>query len=265
MTTIAVPATSDLSRARHGVPFSRTLTVEFRKAVDTRASRVLLGVALGATVALSVVVGLFHRQLLGTTAIATAWTGSIGFAGFVLSMLLPVVVILLVTTEWSQRTALTTFTSEPRRGRVVLAKALVALGMFVACEVLRYGLSAAASGIAAARGASIDWSLNWSYLAGSIITELISMMVAFGFALALCNSPAAIVTYMALPSLFAMLSLVPGLKSTIKWVSVQNASVPLATGEWTMHDVWPLLSAAAIWAGIPTAIGVLRHLRREIS
>ena len=42
------------------------------------------------------------------------------------SFLLPILAIMLVTSEWSQRTALVTFTLEPRRSRVVLAKLVVA-------------------------------------------------------------------------------------------------------------------------------------------
>ena len=42
-------------------------------------------------------------------------------------MLLPILGIMAATAEWTQRTGLVTFTLEPRRGRVVLAKALAAL------------------------------------------------------------------------------------------------------------------------------------------
>lgn len=40
---------------------------------------------------------------------------------------MPVVGILLVTSEWSQRTAITTFTLVPQHGRVLTAKLLAAL------------------------------------------------------------------------------------------------------------------------------------------
>ena len=42
-------------------------------------------------------------------------------------LLLPVLGILLVTSEWSQRTALVSFTLMPVRGRVLLAKVLASL------------------------------------------------------------------------------------------------------------------------------------------
>ena len=39
-----------------------------------------------------------------------------------MSLLLPVMGILLVTSEWSQRTDMTTFALEPHRSRVIMAK-----------------------------------------------------------------------------------------------------------------------------------------------
>ena len=43
------------------------------------------------------------------------------------SILLPIVGILLVTSEWSQRTALITFALVPDRGRVLAAKLLASV------------------------------------------------------------------------------------------------------------------------------------------
>ena len=43
-----------------------------------------------------------------------------------MGILLPVLGILLVTSEWSQRTAMVTFTLEPSRSRVIAAKFVVA-------------------------------------------------------------------------------------------------------------------------------------------
>ena len=40
----------------------------------------------------------------------------VGIANFISGFLLPVLGIMLVTSEWSQRTAMVTFTLEPHRG-----------------------------------------------------------------------------------------------------------------------------------------------------
>ena len=65
--------------------------------------------------------------LLAPSSIDQTYTSYLGFAAIGLTILLPVVSILTLTSEWSQRTALTTFTQEPRRMRVINAKIAVSL------------------------------------------------------------------------------------------------------------------------------------------
>ena len=48
-------------------------------------------------------------------------------SGFPMSVILPIIAILAVTGEWSQRSGLTTFTLVPSRGRVIGAKAIATL------------------------------------------------------------------------------------------------------------------------------------------
>ena len=45
-----------------------------------------------------------------------------------MTVILPIIAILSVTGEWSQRSGLTTFTLVPHRGRVIPAKVVVAVG-----------------------------------------------------------------------------------------------------------------------------------------
>ena len=62
-------------------------------------------------------------------------------------ILLPVLGILAITSEWSQRTGLVTFTLAPNRGRVLLAKvtATVILGLVVIAASSRWRRSATSS------------------------------------------------------------------------------------------------------------------------
>ena len=57
----------------------------------------------------------------------------------VASIFLPIVGLLLVTSEWSQRTALTTFTLVPERGRVVAAKLLAGCALALAAVAICLG------------------------------------------------------------------------------------------------------------------------------
>ncbi|GAA4731841.1 hypothetical protein GCM10023350_13990 [Nocardioides endophyticus] len=99
-------------------PFLRLVRVELRKSYDTRAGFWLI-MSIGLLV-------------LAAEIIAVAVTAAqdepmqfgdfIGVAAFLTSFLLPVLGIMLVTTEWSQRSAMVTFALEPRRTLVIAAK-----------------------------------------------------------------------------------------------------------------------------------------------
>ncbi|WP_031161723.1 ABC transporter permease [Streptosporangium roseum] len=107
--------TTDIHRSLAPIPFHRLLSVEARKLFDTRSSKimtvVLIVLVLASIIGRGVVSGPKLHTLIGTAGIGF-WT------------LLPVLGILTVTAEWSHRTALTTFTLEPRRRRVLAAKCL---------------------------------------------------------------------------------------------------------------------------------------------
>jgi len=89
------------------IPFTRLLRAEWRKTTGTRAARWLLGATALTTVAGLAVPLAFSHNVAQTRASYLLW------AGLGLSRLLPIVMMLAMTAEWSQRTALTTFTLVP--------------------------------------------------------------------------------------------------------------------------------------------------------
>ncbi|GMA23035.1 hypothetical protein GCM10025864_07940 [Luteimicrobium album] len=103
------------------VPLTRLIRVEMRKMRDTRAGTWLLAVV--GVVAVAVMVGVF---VFGDEEDRTFFN-LLGVASVPLSFMLPVLGILLVCSEWGQRTALVTFTLTPHRGRVLGAKVAAAL------------------------------------------------------------------------------------------------------------------------------------------
>jgi ABC-2 type transport system permease protein len=107
---------------------ARLTAVELRKAVDTRAGFWLqLGVVgLAITFAiLQAVLGHASDHTLRSILESTL---------FPWYVLLPIVGILLVSSEWSQRTTLVTFTLVPKRTRVLAAK--LAAGILLACAAV---------------------------------------------------------------------------------------------------------------------------------
>ena len=109
------------SSALGPIPFPRLVRVEWAKATDTRAARWLL-----ALVALSTA-GMMLAPVLAPTSFDQTYASYLGVAALAVSILLPVVAILMLTGEWSQRSVFTTFTQEPRRIRVVNAKLAASL------------------------------------------------------------------------------------------------------------------------------------------
>src|SRR4051794_12207545 len=112
--------------------FGRLTLVELRKMVDTRAGFWLQLIVAGLML---VAVTLFC--LFGETQ-DLILRDMFALAVFPAGLLLPIVGILLVTSEWTQRTALITFTLVPRRMRLMAAKlaAGVVLGVIAVVVAL---------------------------------------------------------------------------------------------------------------------------------
>ena len=108
------------------IPLTRVLGVEFRKMFDTRSGFwLMMSIGILALLATGAVVLFAPDSDLDYEAFASA-------IGIPMSVILPVIAILSVTSEWSQRTGLTTFTLVPHRGRIITAKAISAVSIAIA-------------------------------------------------------------------------------------------------------------------------------------
>ena len=112
--TTAAPVTVD-ERAP-GIPWTRLVRIEMRKMVDTRAGFWLV---LGIVIISALITG---AMLIWSDPRNLTFGQMFGVMNIPTGVLLPVLAILLVTSERSQRTGLVTYTLEPRRSRVVSAK-----------------------------------------------------------------------------------------------------------------------------------------------
>ena len=148
--------------------------------------------------------------------------------------------ILTLTSEWSQRTVLTTFTQEPRRIRVINAKVTVSLLLAAAAAVFGGLVTAAGLGVAAASGRELDANLNAGVVVGYLLFVLLNVLTGVAFGALLHNSAAAIVLYFALPTAFAVArprsSAVAGrLDRHVDHLQLAAAS---ASGPVTRHRSW---------------------------
>lgn len=251
--------TFDVS-ATPAVPFTRLVSVELRKSLDTRGGRWFTA----SIVALCLVVVVIYA--FAAPEGSTDFSDVLGVSGAVLGYFLPVLLILMVTSEWSQRTGLTTFTLEPRRGRVVGAK-------FCAGLILGAGLIAVAA-LVAAIGTLVgggEWSLTAELVVkGFLVANLIGILTGFAIGMLLMNSPAAIVTYfiytLVLPTAVAILSSFQDWFADLApWIEFNTAQTLLFTDEGMPSGevLAQLLVSGTIWLVIPFVIGLIRLLRAE--
>lgn len=239
-----------------GPSLGRLVRVELRKASDTRSGRWLLGLAPLVTIAVTIA-----RGFLGPAADRTL-TEIVALAHLPFSIFLPIMGILLVTGEWSQRTALTTFTLVPDRRRVVASKLLAALVLSAA------GLAAAlltAVVVAAAAGVDGAWDLGPADVGQVSLAVLLGMLWGVAFGLVLRSPAAAIVAYFVLPTVFGVLGeLIPGLESTWEWLDPNLSVVTLSEMRLSGDGWWHLLTATSLWIFLPLAVGSVLLLRREV-
>ncbi len=263
-TTTAADPTLDLSGTER-IPF-RTLTrVELRKSYDTRAGRWLLGITGSLAVVFMVVVLIV--VLVQDEPIKL--DDFIGIANFTSGFLLPVLGIMLVTSEWSQRTAMVTFTLEPHRGRVVAAKLVAGLLLAVIVSAIATVSALMVNGLYALLHGDADWHFGFLPLLGFLFTQVLAMMTGFAFATLLLNTPASIVVYFAyaliLPTIFGVAAEFLGwVRDLQPWVDFSQAQQPLIDATMSGKDWAQLLVTGIIWLGIPFVLGVWRILRAEV-
>lgn len=233
---------------------AQLVRIELRKAVDTRAGRWLL-------IVLCVVVVLACGALAiwGGEGERTV-TSYLGLSVMPMAILLPVLGIMSATQEWSQRTGLTTFTLEPRRGRVVTAKVVAAalLGLIVIAVVF-----ATSTLLALATGGELDFGAI--SVPGVILMLTIFVLQGVAFGLALLNTPLAIVGALVLPTVWTILSSAfPTVAKAAVWLDLNQVTGPLVDGKMNGADWAHLATGVGFWVVLPLAIGTWRVLTREV-
>lgn len=268
MTTATQPQETSRATEQAGIPFSRLLAVEFRKSWDTRASFWLL-FAIGAIVLLAELATSIVTGVQGVQDITYGVFASV--TGFITSVLLPVLGIMLVTSEWSQRTAMVTFSLEPRRTRVVQAKLLVGLIWTAVTVVFALIMGAVFNLLYGAISGHLDWSIGWAGLTGFVLTQTMAMLGGFALAALILNTPAAIVVFFAykwmVPALLGVGSALMGwFKSFAEWIDFQQAQARLYDGFWNMSGTeWgKLVVSGLLWLALPLALGLWRIMRAEV-
>jgi ABC-2 type transport system permease protein len=243
-----------------GVPFARLLRTELRKLTDTRAGKWLMTVIIAAT-PIIVLVDLFTAKTQSLT-----YSNIVDLTQTPQEFLLPALGLLAVTTEWSQRTGLVTFTLAPHRGRVLRAKA-AATGVLGLLAIAVAFVTAAIGNLlgSSLRHGDGSWAFGFGGFRDLIVVQLGTLAEGFAFGMLLLVSSAAIITYYVLPTLASFaVNTIPGLKADSPWFDLISAQSPLYNHTMTGTAWLQWVVSFSIWVVLPGVFGVLRVLRSEI-
>ncbi len=265
MTTMTLDRAEARSTGEHAsIPSTRLLGVELQKMFDTRSGFWLMAsIAITALLASIAVVLWAPDDELTFETFATA-------IGFPMAVILPMIAILSVTSEWSQRSGLTTFTLVPHRGRVIRAKlaATVLIGVVSMLVAFVVGAFSNVVGTAIA-GVDTTWNVSATDLLLIILANILGMLIGFTLGVLLRNSPAAIVGYFVYgfvaPALLALLAASQEwFRDLQPWVDFNYAQTALFDGPPTGEQWANLGVASLIWLVVPLAVGLRLVVRSEV-
>lgn len=246
------------------IPLSRIVAVELRKSFDTRSGFWLLA-SIGITAVLAT-----GAVLLWAPDSELTYDTFAAAIGFPMSVLLPVVAILSVTSEWSQRSGLTTFTLVPHRHRVVLAKGIVAVSIAVVSMLIAMAIGALGN-VAGSAIAGVDtvWDDGPLHLAGIVLGNSLGLLVGFMLGVLIRNSAGAIVAYFVYAFVLPTLSMLLAggqqwFRELQPWVDFNYAQTALFNGTLTGEQWANLGVTSVIWLLVPMTLGIWAVLRSEV-
>jgi ABC-2 type transport system permease protein len=257
----ASPAQPTTRQSR--IPLSRIVAVELRKSFDTRAGFWLLaGIGIAALVTTGAVLLFAPSDQLTYSTFTLAISVPI-------SVILPIIAILSVTAEWSQRSGLTTFTLVPHRGRVVLAKAIGVLLVTAGATLLAFVVGAAGNLVASATGTEPVWDQSATAPGYFVLSNVLLLMVGFTLGVLIRSSAGAIVAYFVftfvLPPILTLLALSKDwFRDLQPWVDPNFSQDALLDGGFTGEQWAQLAVTSAVWIVVPLAVGLVTLLRSEV-
>ena len=246
------------------IPMTRIVGVELRKMFNTRSGFWLMA-SIGIAALLATIATLLFAPDDELT--QDAFSAAIGFP---MAVILPMVAILSVTSEWSQRSGLTTFTLVPHRGRVVGAKMLATLAVAVVSMTVALAVGAVGN-VAGSAIAGVDtvWDVSFQDFVLIILGNVLGMLAGFMLGVVLRNSPSAIVGYFVisfvLPTLFMVLANAQAwFEDVWPWIDFNYAQGALFNGSPSAAEWAHLGVTGLVWLVIPMAVGLRVVVRSEV-
>jgi ABC-2 type transport system permease protein len=264
MSTITLDPPRQQRAAAAATPLAQVVQVELRKMFDTRSGFWLMSSI--------VITGLLTT--VGTVAFAPdAELSYYTFAkaiGFPMTVVLPMIAILSITSEWSQRSGLTTFTLVPHRGRVVGAKVISSVVVGVAAMFFAFVAGAVGNVAGAAiAGTDLVWDVSVAEGANIVLGSLLCLLTGTMLGMLIRSSAGALVAYFVYALLLPTVS---GILATSQdwfrhlqpWVDLNFTQGALFAGELTGEQWANLAVTVGVWLVLPAVVGLRLILRSEV-
>lgn len=236
--------------------------VELRKMTDIRSGRWVLAVivmTMVAMVCLLVFAGEDGDRVVPELFLAS----QLG-----LSVLLPVIGILSVTAEWSQRSGLSTFALVPKRHRVVYGKffagVILAVAGIAVSAAVTYGGHALAHATGNAEG---GWGIPADLAATRLLDCVIAVASGIAFGMLLSSPMLSVLAFYAVPLVLGILgSTVSALEDTLEWINPGQALTPLSERGDISGTEWARALCNTAFFGVALFVaGLYRTNRREVT
>jgi ABC-2 type transport system permease protein len=246
------------------IPLSRVVRVELRKMFDTRSGFWLIA-SIGITGLIATIATIAFAPDKDLT-----YYNFAAAIGFPITVILPMVALLSITSEWSQRSGLTTFTYVPSRQRVVWAKTLSSVTVAVASMVFAFVIGAVGNVVGSTiAGTPTVWDLSVDHALTIVLGNLTCLLTGTMIGMLLRSSAGGLVVY------FVITLLVPNLSSLLAssqdwfshlqpWVDLNFAQTYLFEGMHTGAQWAHIATTVLIWIVLPGALGLRLVMRSEV-
>ena len=191
--------------------------------------------------------------------------------GVPMVIILPVIAILSVTSEWSQRSGLTTFTLVPKRGEVIWAKLLISVALGAVSIVAALGIGAVGNLVGAATtGIDPVWDISLNQATSLVTANVLGLLIGFMLGVLIRNSAAAIVGYFIYGFVLAGLTSVLAasqewFRDLQPWIDFNYTQGMLFEGWPVGGEAWAQLGVTAVgWVVVPLAVGLVLIRRSEV-
>jgi ABC-2 type transport system permease protein len=264
MTALVLDPVRDQRADVDPVPLSRVIKVELRKMFDTRS-----GFWLMASIVITALLTTIGTIAFAPDADLTYYTFAKAI-GFPMTVVLPIIAILSITGEWSQRSGLTTFTLVPHRNRVIAAKAVSSIAVAIASMLFAFVIGAIGNlaGTAIA-GTDLAWDVSLAEGVNIVLGSLLCLLTGTMLGMLIRSSAGALVAYFVYALLLPTVS---GVLATSQewfrdlqpWVDLNYAQAALFEGTLTAEQWANLAVTVSTWLVLPAILGLRLVMKSEV-